>query len=140
MNLSPVFFHLSLIFSYITDPHDWYFVTTQQISIHGGAGLLSRYKGSLIHALQAIYPHIDWKTYRFSRPHQIPKNKSFFSKNQHYLFQVIKQLFPHTVHFNYNFSANMVQSVKTKAKIVEFDVSLRESRRSLMRARYLFLI
>ncbi len=71
----------------IQDYRDWYYISVQQIHGIGGSGLLQHYHGSLTRALQAVYPDYKWISYQFSRPHQLMKGKSVFSKNQVLLFQ-----------------------------------------------------
>ncbi len=53
--------------------------------------MLTLYGGSLQRALQAIYAEHKWSPYRFSKPHQVPKGKSSFSKNQYSLFQMVQK-------------------------------------------------
>ncbi len=69
---------------------DWYYVSKQQLEKYGGGGLLSHYKGSLIRALQVVYPHYNWQLYSHSSPHHVTKGKSLFSKAQYRLFQHLK--------------------------------------------------
>ncbi len=80
---------------YIKQLEDWYYVRISQVCQLGGRTIMERYKGSLMKALRAVYPHYDWKTYRFSRPHNVPPGKSFFSKDQYLLFQLIKTVSEH---------------------------------------------
>ncbi len=50
------------------------------------------YKGSLIRALQAVYPMYVWNTWRFSNttPHNTLLSTSRFGKNQYLLFQHLR--------------------------------------------------
>ncbi len=84
----------------------------------GGGGLLiNKYRGSLTTLLQTVFPEHQWKSYRFSRPHQLAKGDPYFSKTQHLLYQDLKQIFPGIpVVFNHKHS---IQGQKA----VEFDVS-----------------
>ena len=50
---------------------NWYSVKTKDILQLGGKGLLNRYDGSLIKALQHVYPEKEWHVWKF---HQVPKN------------------------------------------------------------------
>ncbi len=81
---------------YITEPKDWYFVSRRQIVQHGGHGLLQYYyNGSLIRALQSVYPDHPWHTWRFSSrsPHfSSSKGRTRFSKNQYLLYQHIQNV------------------------------------------------
>ncbi len=66
---------------------DWYSVSVKQFHRAGGAGLLSsQYSGSLIRALQTIYPHVDWKAGRFSVA------KTPHSKRQYLLFKHVQSV------------------------------------------------
>ncbi len=84
-----------LTHSYIKNPRDWYFVLTNEVKKNGGAGLLQNYyKGSLIRALQAVYPQTIWNSWRFSQksPHGTRKSKHRFSKKQYLLYQHIQHV------------------------------------------------
>ncbi len=75
---------------YIKKPDDWYLVSKLQVVKYGGGSLLHHYKGSLIRALQAIYPQHLWHPYQFDHPHHVPKGKYSFSKDQYLLFQTLR--------------------------------------------------
>ncbi len=80
-------------FEEIENQKDWYTVSVAQVVALGAGGLLSgHYKGSLIKALQTIYPEMSWRSYRFFRPLHTPKGVSTFSKAQYVLFQQLKQV------------------------------------------------
>lgn len=49
------------------DMEDWYNVTMEIISIHGGRGLLSVYDGSLITMLSQVFPEYNWLPWKFKR-------------------------------------------------------------------------
>ncbi len=76
----------------IKEPKDWYYVSTKQIYMCGGRGVLAHYNGSLIQALQALYPEWTWNAWRFSSrsPHGVAQHKSHFSKTQHMLFRYVQ--------------------------------------------------
>jgi len=77
---------------------DWNHVTSIQFYQAGGAGLLARYKGSVIRALQANYPETTWHRYRFTPQ----RGKATTSKQQLYLFKHLRNLFTGvTLHLNY---------------------------------------
>jgi len=56
----------------LLDSEKWYSVTTPDIRGFGGAGLLSKYNGSLIEVLKAHFPLVDWLPWKFQR---LPKGK-----------------------------------------------------------------
>jgi len=99
----------------IKEPDDWYYISVRQIEKQfGGRGILNRYyNGSLIKALQAIYPDHKW----------IPPTRKEFgrnSKNQYLLLQFIKQVFPHhKVELNYHF---VEYKFSKYGKSIEFDI------------------
>ncbi len=74
------------------EPSDWYNVSVAQFVKMGGGGLLQYYKQSLLKALQDIYPDYNWLPYHFSKPHNVPKGKEGFSKQQYVLFQFLKSV------------------------------------------------
>ncbi len=45
----------------ITAPESWYQITAGSIRQHGGAGLLSKYNGSLGALLRSMYPEYQWQ-------------------------------------------------------------------------------
>ncbi len=65
----------------------------KQLINHGGRSLLYQYNGSLLHALQAIYPEHVWNVWKFTIPHNTSiVTKSRFSKDQYLLFQHIQEV------------------------------------------------
>ncbi len=60
--------------------------------MHGGSGLLAHYRGSLLAALRAVYPHEHWNTHQFMRPGGSKRGRSVFSKNQYMLFQQLQSV------------------------------------------------
>ncbi len=80
---------------YIQDPSEWYYVSIRQFLKYGG-NLLKYYNGSLLQALQAIYPDQEWRAWRFSSrsPHHSSKkySKMRSSKTQHLLYQLIQKV------------------------------------------------
>jgi len=42
-------------------------VTKNDIILHGGGGLLQRYKNSIYHFLKAVYPDYLWLPWKFNR-------------------------------------------------------------------------
>src|SRR5690242_5537672 len=85
----------------ITDLRDWYNVTEVQVRENGGTGLF-RY-GSLTTMLKKAYPERYWKSWRFSRPHNVPKRKTPFSKTQHLLYKQIQNVSSDVKVINKNF-------------------------------------
>ncbi len=81
-------------FLYIKDLTDWYYVPISQLVKHGARSLINRYNGSLIRALQAIYPQQSWTSWRFGSrtPHNISSSKSKASKVQYLLFRYVQQV------------------------------------------------
>ncbi len=53
--------------------------------------MLYYYGGSLMKALQSIYPTFPWSAWRFSMPHQL-KGQGKFSKIQYLLFRQIQEV------------------------------------------------
>ncbi len=76
----------------IREPNDWYNVSLQQVAASGGLSMLSRHKHSLITALKTLYPDHPWKEWKFSRPHNVARGKSLFSKTQYLLFQYVQRV------------------------------------------------
>ncbi len=74
----------------IKELKDWYFVSKQQVIQCGGGGLLNHYNGSLVQALQMVYPEYEWIPWKSSRPHHIPKGKTYFGKAQYLLYQYMQ--------------------------------------------------
>ncbi len=58
---------------------------------NGGGPLLNQHKGSLIRALQAVYPDHSWVTWRFSRISTSQKGTPS-SKLQYLLFQYVQRV------------------------------------------------
>lgn len=128
------FIYCSLRFHllYIKTPSDWYNVTKTELLSHGGGTLIRKYNNSLMDALRAIYPQYHWKSYRFSKPHNVRRG-SIFSKTQFVLFKYIQrvskekklfilQLLPgYVVALNYRFETT---GPNNKTKGIEFDVSI----------------
>ncbi len=72
-------------------------VSLSDITKHGGAGLLQYYYGgSLIKALQTVYPEHSWKHWRFTKPHNVATGSNF-SKVQYLLFQHIQRVSTRTI-------------------------------------------
>jgi hypothetical protein len=46
---------------------DWYNVTAEQLSLGGGAGLLSRYRNSMSAMLSNLFPAHNWQAWRFEK-------------------------------------------------------------------------
>ncbi len=98
---------------------------------YGAISMLNRYyNGSLMKALQAIYPEHAWNSWRFSTRHYVAR-KSLFSKDQYLLFQYMQRVSPDTalklppyifpvnsIEFNYSYS-----DFAKRGKPLEFDVS-----------------
>lgn len=60
---------------------DWYKITPSQVRKRGGAGLLNHYAGSLLRALEAVYPDHKWLCWKFAvevSPSQKAIHKKFF--------------------------------------------------------------
>ncbi len=129
----------------VNNMQDWYTISVVQFCKMGGSSLLNHYGGSLIKALQSIYPQHVWKSFRLSTPHHVPNGKSLFSKTQLFLLQCVQKvsrtnlswilhvpiLPEYQVEFNYLLGAH--------SKIIELDVSMQFVLRFMM-CRYLFLI
>ncbi len=71
---------------------DWYNISVDRILKSGGSGLITKYNGSLISALRAIYPDTKWSDWKLGRPHHVRKGLVTFSKEQYLLFQVVKSV------------------------------------------------
>ncbi len=122
-------------FPYIKDHRDWYSVSIHQIKKCGGNGLFYHHHGSLSRALISAFPHLEFHPWRFSVPHQITRGKSYFSKDQQFLYRQLQELFPsYALQFNFKYSDRN----KIKRRIVEFDIS-KLFPRKFLRKRYLFL-
>eukprot|EP01027_Heterolobosea_sp_BB2_P018850 GEZU01026495.1.p1 GENE.GEZU01026495.1~~GEZU01026495.1.p1 ORF type:complete len:840 (+),score=185.05 GEZU01026495.1:594-3113(+) len=68
---------------------DWYSVTTQEVSKRGGRGLLNHfYGGSLVRALQSLYPDHPWQVWRFA---SVPKGFWEDRENHRRFFDHIAQ-------------------------------------------------
>ncbi len=76
----------------IVDKTDWYNISVPRFCKVGGRALLEYYNGSLIKALQSIYPLQDWNLYHASKPHNVLKGKAVYSKNQYLLFQYLQSV------------------------------------------------
>lgn len=63
----------------VKDMEDWYDVTLQQITEHGGAPLLAKYNNSIGHVLTAIYPDYEWVHWKF--PGYLPDEWWYNGKN-----------------------------------------------------------
>ncbi len=108
----------------IKEPRDWYNVSLTQLSKSGALGILTYYyNGSLIKALQSIYPEHGWHPYRFSKPHNVPQGSISFSKKQYMLLKHLQQLFPVGTEmlFNHNYSSH--RDAVGKSTTLNFDVS-----------------
>ncbi len=91
--VSDSFLFIKLTQKCIKEFHDWYFVSTRQIAKYGGHSLLQRYyKGSLIRALQVMYPEHTWHSWRFSSKAHRNAGRTHFSKTQHLLFKLLQQV------------------------------------------------
>ncbi len=98
---------------------DWYGVSLQQFHALGGRGLLTYYGGSIIRALRAIYPEHMWHEYKFSRPHQVVRGFSFYSKHQFLLYQYLTTIFRGVeLLFNHKYAVRLGVT-----RAIEFDVS-----------------
>ncbi len=72
----------------ICDHKDWYLVSSSQVAQHGGGGLLNHYKGSLLRALETVYPMHSWVTF----PLTMVKHKYLVSKGHYSLFQYTQRV------------------------------------------------
>ena len=60
----------------LNDFTGWYRVTSKDIILHGGSGLLAQYNESLYNALKEIFPEVSWKPWKFvSAPKGCWENK-----------------------------------------------------------------
>ncbi len=59
---------------------DWCNVSSHQVHKYGGGSLIQQYNGSLLKALQTVFPHYDWNAWRAPAPQRS-------SKSQYLLFQ-----------------------------------------------------
>ncbi len=73
----------------ITHRRDWYKVTIKQVRMLGGQGLMKRYGGSFIHALQSIYPEYQWNPWTFASSH---RSATRMSKSQHLLMHYVQKV------------------------------------------------
>ncbi len=67
----------------ISESRGWSTVSTRQIEMHGGTGLLHYYKGSLREALKVLFPHEKVEIWKASK-HNL--------KNQTFVFELLKSV------------------------------------------------
>jgi hypothetical protein len=44
---------------------DWHYITVKELCVHGGAGLLYKYRNSKLKMLQSVYPTEEWVPWKF---------------------------------------------------------------------------
>ena len=101
----------------IQNDGDWYNISVQHVVQNGGGSLLSKYNGSLVDTLNALYSN-KWSKWNFSEKQGLKHN---ISKGQVMLFALLKRtLFQHQVLLNFKHPDLYYQ---TKRSMLEFDVS-----------------
>jgi hypothetical protein len=107
----------------ITKPQDWYFVDLKTIIQRGGYFVLDYYNGSLIQALNELYPHFQLK--RSKRGMSRYRNgETAILKSQTKLYTTLKALFPEVnLQQKARIKPDVIQSQNVQLPFIEFDVS-----------------
>lgn len=80
----------------------------------------------MVKLLQSVYSDQSWENYRFSKPHQVEKNKKFYSKTQQLLYQVVKSVSKIKFSLLWEIIGNDIQFnqiIELQRRSIELDVS-----------------